>query len=118
MIDPTVAQLAEKLGTAMADSKAAKDFKRVRHEALADQEAQDLMKTYQDHLDLLAHKEHERQPIEVADKHKLRDLQEKTYRNEKLKALLAVQADYVEMIQRVNDILGNHLAAGEEDKQG
>ncbi|MDD4891999.1 MAG: YlbF family regulator [Phycisphaerae bacterium] len=115
MIDPKIAELAEKLGAAMAESKAARDFKRLRHEALADADAQALLKAYQEHLDLLGRKEHERRPIEVEDKQKLRDLQEKTYRNEKLKSLMAGQADYVEMVQAVNDVLGKHLASGEDE---
>ena len=117
MIDPKLTELAEKLGAEMAASKTVEDFKRFRREMLADAEAHGLLKAYQDHVAALARKEHEGKPIEVEDKHKLRELREKTYRNDKLKALLAAEADYVEMVEQVNNILGRHLSAGEEGKK-
>ena len=116
MLDAKLAELADKLGAEMAASKAAREFKLRRHEVAADPAAQALLQNYQTQLDLLAKKQHEGKPIEVAEKHALRDLQEKTYNHDKLKALVASQADYVEMIQQVNDILGKHLSAGEDEE--
>ena len=117
MLDPRLAELAEKLGVEMAASKATREFKLRRHEVAADPEAQAVLGNYQNQLDLLAKKQHEGKPIEVAEKHALRDLQEKTYNHEKLKALMAAQANYVEMTQQVSDILGRHLSAGEEEEK-
>jgi cell fate (sporulation/competence/biofilm development) regulator YlbF (YheA/YmcA/DUF963 family) len=115
MLDPKLVELAEKLGTEMAASKATREFKHRSHEVAADAEAQAVLKNFQSQLDLMAKKQHEGKPIEVAEKHALRDLQEKTYNHDKLKALMAARADYVEMVQQVNDILGKHLSAGEEE---
>ena len=113
MLDPNVAELAEKLGQAMANSKAAKDYRQARQAADADPEAQAQLKAYQEHLELLARKQQENRPIEVEDKHKLRALREKLAGNEKLKALMAVEVDYRDMTLQVTDILGKHLISSE-----
>lgn len=115
MIDAKIRELAEQLGAAMADAPAVKKFKQLRQEAMADPDAQTLMKGYQDHLDQLAKKEQEHRPIEVEDKQKLRDFQEKIYRNEKLKAFVASQANYVELVHTVNDLMGKYLVGNDEE---
>lgn len=113
MLDATIAELAEKLGAAMAQSKAVRDFKQAQQESGKDSAAQALLKDYQSHLESLARKQQEGKPIEVAEKHKLRELQEKMAGNSKLKARMAAEVEYWDMVQQVNNILSKHLVADE-----
>ncbi len=113
-LEPHIAELANRLGQAITESPVARKYHRARAEALADQDAQALLKAQEEHLNLLARKERDKRPIEVDDKHKLRELQQKLSANEKIKALLAAQADYVELTQRVTDLLSRYLLGAEQ----
>ena len=114
MIEQNILELANKLGDAMAEAARTKAFKQARTAAMADKDTQAILQAYQKHLNLLARKEHEGKPIEVEDKRALTGFQEKIYRSDKLKALMEAQANYVEMIQQVNDLIGGHLITPEE----
>jgi len=118
MIESTITELADKLGKAMASAQRTQRFKQIRSQVLADPAAQALLKDYEGHLDVLARREAENKPIEVADKHRLSDLQEKIFSNEKLKSLMAAQADYMELIQQVNEAIGKHLLDPHETAPG
>lgn len=117
MLDPKIAELAETLGATMRQSKAAEDFRRARQAAQADPDAQALLKAYQGHVELLGRKQQENKPIEVEEKHKLRELREKMAGNAKLKALMAAEVDYHDMTLQVTDILGKHLIGSEQAQQ-
>jgi len=114
MIEPRITELAEKLGQAIAEAERVRKFKKLHAEVMADPQAQELVRALRRLEQEIARKQQENKPIEVADKHRLRDLRERTYANEKLKALMAAEADYFEMIQQVNDLIARHLVSPEE----
>jgi cell fate (sporulation/competence/biofilm development) regulator YlbF (YheA/YmcA/DUF963 family) len=114
-MDPRIVELAERLGKAMAEAEQIRKFKALGAELAGDKDAVALIKARNEQELLIARKEQARQPIEVEDKRKLRELTEKVSQHDKLKAYLAAQADYMELIQQVNDTLGRHLAGPEAE---
>ncbi len=114
MIEPRILELAERLGKALSEAERVKTFKRLHVELASDRQALELARSLHEHEQAIARKQQENKPIEVADKHRLRDLREQVYANERLKALMAAEADYYELIQQVNDLIAGHLVSPEE----
>ena len=54
-------------------------------------------------------------PIEVDDKHKLQELQDKLISQEVFKKFTAAQVEYVDLMRRVNETLRKQLAKTEKD---
>ncbi len=54
-------------------------------------------------------------PIEVEDKHKLQELREKAHTNPLLQELARAEADYMELMTRVNQAMHEELYAAEQD---
>ena len=108
-----IIQLAEKLGKAIAASKEAVNLRQVR-EAVSDEPG--LAETLQEfgrQSEKVAALEAENKPVEVDDKHKLRELNDKLVANDLFKKYTAAQVDYVDMMRKVNEALQSQLADGE-----
>ena len=54
-------------------------------------------------------------PVEVADKHKLRDAHEKLMASAVFKRYTAAQVDYVDLIRKVSDAMRGELAPTEQN---
>jgi cell fate (sporulation/competence/biofilm development) regulator YlbF (YheA/YmcA/DUF963 family) len=118
VIEPQITELAEKLGKAMADSQRTRQFKEAANAVRGDEAAQKALADFQNHSDALARKQAENQPIEVEEKRELSRLQEKIYSHDNLKQFMAAQADYMELVQKVNDILSQHLVDEQPTAEG
>ena len=76
-----------------------------------DPAAQALLKEYAQHMEHLRQFEAQQKPIEVADKHKTAEYEARVAGNEVLKELMRVQADYVELMNQINNAMEAPLAS-------
>ncbi len=93
---------ARELGKKIAAHPRCAQFMEAVRAVAQDKEAQQLLKDYQDHTRKIQELEAAGKPLEVADKRQLADSQALVAGNEKLKVMLRHQADYVEMMNRIN----------------
>ncbi len=99
--DKIVAE-AGKLGKLIADTAASKAFLKARQMVEADEQAIKLIEDYQRQMQKIAQLENSAKPIEPEDKHKLTELQQKVASNETLKCWMKAQADFSELMGKVN----------------
>ncbi len=99
--DKIVAE-AGKLGKLIADTAASKAFLQTRQTVEADKQANKLVEDYQQQMQKIAQLENSAKPIEPEDKHKLTELQQKVASNETLKCWMKAQADFSELMAKVN----------------
>lgn len=104
---------ARRLGQAIAQNERVQAFFAAREVVHRDPSAQALLKDYMAHVDRIRSLEAGGRPIEVADKHKLGDLEQAMAHNAPLKELMRTQADYVELMTRVNQALESFLGGGD-----
>lgn len=109
-----ILDMATKLGKAISESPQAIKLREVRKELDAHKDVLDTLKAYQQQADKLGQLEHENKPVEVEDKHKLRDLHEKLVASEVFKRFTAAQVDYVDLMRQVNQALRKQLAEVEK----
>jgi cell fate (sporulation/competence/biofilm development) regulator YlbF (YheA/YmcA/DUF963 family) len=110
-----IVNLAERLGRAIADSPQAGGLREARKALAEESELSQLLKDYQAQSEKVAILEAENKPVEVDDKHRLRDLHEKLVASETFKKLSAAQVEYVDLMRRVSEAMQEHLAETEED---
>ena len=115
-MDPIIEQ-AEKLGKAIAESPAAVKLRAARKDVNGNAELSQLLRDYQTQSEKLARLEQDNKPVEVDDKHKLKELEEQLLSSEQFKKLTAAQVDYVDLMRKVNSALRQQLneVEGEED---
>jgi cell fate (sporulation/competence/biofilm development) regulator YlbF (YheA/YmcA/DUF963 family) len=70
-----------------------------------DKSAQEVLKAYQEQANKLREAEALGKPIEPEDKRKLMDCEAKLAGNDKLKEMMKHQADYLEMMHRINSAI-------------
>lgn len=79
------------------------------HEARAalerDAAALELLQDYQRQTNRVQELEHAGKPIEVADKHMLRELQQRMASQDAVKRLMRAQADYVELMNEIHQAM-------------
>jgi len=102
---------AKTLGESLAAYPTVKDYYAAQQAARDDADAKRLLTEYQTHANHIRQLEAEQKPVEVADKQKLRDLETQMAGNEALKALMRTQADYVQLMNQVNQAMDAPLAA-------
>ncbi len=93
---------AGKLGKLIAATAASKAFLETRQTVEEDKQAQEIVEGYQRQLQKIAELERSAKPIEPEDKHKLTELQQKVASNETLKSWMKAQADFSELMGKVN----------------
>ena len=93
---------ARALGKKIAEHPRMKEFVTAARAVAQDTEAQETLKTYQRQAEKIHSLEASGKPIEVADKHALADCESKVAGNDLLKKMMKTQADYLEMMQRIN----------------
>jgi len=108
-----IIELAERLGKAIAGSRPADRLRRARKAIEAEAQLSETLEEFRKQSEKVAKLEAENKPVEVEDKHKLRDLHEKLVGSEKFKNFTAAQVDYVDLMRKVNDALQKHLAGTE-----
>ncbi len=107
---PELLAKARELGEALAAHPHVTTYYAAQRAARGDAAAQKLLQDYHSHLNRISQLEAEQKPIEVADKHKLRDLENQIAGQEALKILMRAQADYVALMNQVNQAMEAPLA--------
>ena len=110
-----ITQLAERLGKAVAASVEATKLREARKALDAASDVSKTLDEYREQSEKVARLDTENKPVEVEDKHKLRDLHEKLVSSEVFKQFTAAQVDYVDMMRKVNGALQSQLADTEKD---
>jgi len=109
-----VISLAERLGKAIGETDR---FNRLRQAEKLVQENADARKALDD-LEAaqadIARKESEGKPIEPDEKRRVAELQASVHNNEALQTLARAQADYMEMMNRVNTTIRTQLGTDME----
>ncbi|MBN2562985.1 MAG: YlbF family regulator [Phycisphaerae bacterium] len=93
---------ARELGKRIAAHPRCVDFMTAARAVAEDRDAQVILKAYQEHVRKVQELQASNKPIEVEDKHKLAECEAQVAGNEKLKAMMKHQANYVEMMNRIN----------------
>ncbi len=92
---------AEQLGKLIGQHARTRAFLDAARAVAGDGDAQKLLREYQEHADRVRQLEASGRPIEPDDKRRMATLQENVASNDKLKAMLRAQADYLDMMNRV-----------------
>jgi len=104
-----IVEIAKKLGQAIASNQRFKNLKEAEKAVENDDEAQKLT----DELDKQSRKirdlEVEMRPVEPEDKRKLQQLQSDIAANESLRTFAKAQADYAEIMSKVNQAIQEAL---------
>lgn len=96
---------AAALGKKIAEHPRSKAFFDAARAVAADADAQKMLRAYQDAADKLQQHEASGKPIEADDKRRLATLQSDMIGNEKLKMMMKAQADYLELMTRVQQAI-------------
>lgn len=116
---PDIIELARQLGRAIGASPQAAALRAARKAMNNQPELDELLKDYQAQADKIARLESDEKPVEVADKHRLQELQDSLFASEAFKTFTAAQVEYVDLMRRVNTALRGQLAEteGEDEDQ-
>ena len=93
---------AGKLGELISETSASRAFLVHREKLDGDKEAMGIVVDYQKQLQKIAELERGGNPVEPEDKHELTALQQKVASNETLKGWMKAQADFSELMGKVN----------------
>jgi len=102
-------EMARKLGKKVAAHERTVLLKKAQEKVDADAGAAKLVEEFQQQAQKIQALEQEQKPIEVEDKHKLRDIEQKIIANENLAELTRCQADFVELMHKIKGALDNEL---------
>jgi cell fate (sporulation/competence/biofilm development) regulator YlbF (YheA/YmcA/DUF963 family) len=102
-------ELAKRLGCQMASHERTTLLKAAQKEVNGDDEAEKLIQAYQAQAQRMTELEKTNQPIEVADKQKLGELEEKIGTHPALAELTRRQVDFVEMMRKVKQAIDEQL---------
>ncbi len=111
-----IVELAQKLGAAIAQSPQAAKLRAARKALDAQAEAKKLLEDYRRQSMKIAQLEQEQKPVEVEDKHKLQEINDKLVGHQVFKDYTAAQVDYVDLMRKVNSAIGKALAEVEKEQ--
>lgn len=100
-----VMKAAGDLGKLIAKHNASMKFQDITGKLRDDTDAQRLMTDYSRQLQLVHEKENKGQPIEVTDKHKVEDLQNRVIQHPVLRDLQMAQMDYMDLLRQVDEAI-------------
>jgi cell fate (sporulation/competence/biofilm development) regulator YlbF (YheA/YmcA/DUF963 family) len=109
---------AAALGKNIAAHPRMKAFATAARAVAEDAAAQEILKAYQDQIQTMREKEQSGKPIEADEKRALVDSEAKVAGNTLLKAMMKAQADYVEMMKRINDAIDQAQASAQPAADG
>jgi cell fate (sporulation/competence/biofilm development) regulator YlbF (YheA/YmcA/DUF963 family) len=101
---------ARTLGEAIAANPKVKSFLAAQADVSADAEAQRLLADYQRHAQEMQQLASEQKPIEPELKHKLASCEQAMASHESLKRLMRAQADYIDVMNAINQAMEEPLA--------
>ncbi|MBI5763705.1 MAG: YlbF family regulator [Planctomycetes bacterium] len=100
-LDPILTQ-ARELGKKISEHPRSCEFFAAAKAVAEDKDAQAAMRAYQEAVTKLRTLEAQGKPIEPDDKRKAADAERAAAGNEKIKAMMRLQADYMELMHRIN----------------
>lgn len=98
-----ITELAEKLGQAIKENDRFKKVKELEENLKNDDDAKKLIEEHEAKARAIQKKESELVPVDVEEKKELMAMEEKIRANETLMNLMKAQADYAELINKVNE---------------
>jgi len=101
--------LAEKLGKLIAETERYQALKSAEAAMKADASAGESLKALREIEEIIAGKERDLRPVEVDEKRRLAGLRAQVHSSETLQRLAKAQADYLEMMNRVNQTIRQAL---------
>jgi len=114
-----ITELADRLGKAISESPQAARLREARRALEGDEQAKALLEEFHRQEEKIARLQEQNKPIEVDDKHKLRELRSRLVANEAFKRFSAAQVDYLDVVRQVNEAIQRHLGevegAGEDE---
>ncbi len=105
-----ILELASKLSEAIASNDRFKMFKETEEQLKKDNVAKEISEKLEIQSKKIYELEKNLKPIEVEDKKKLQQLKEEVASNPSIQKFLKAQADYVELMKRVNGRIKAKLA--------
>lgn len=93
---------ARALGKKIAANPRTVSFMNAARAVESDSEAQKVLRAYQEQAVKIQELQNSGKPIEPEDKRKLQDCEGAIAANEKIKEMMKAQADYLEMMHRIN----------------
>lgn len=106
-----IVSAAKDLGKLIASHDACSKFHAILHKLEKDLEAQRTLTDYNRHLQTIAEKEQNGQPIEVEDKRKLEQLQNGLIDNSLLREFQVAQMDFLDLMRRVDETIAAESGA-------
>ena len=97
--------LAVELGRKINAHERCVAFTSAARDVASDRDAQQILRDYQEHADRLAQLQERQQPIEPKDKQRMAELEGRIAGHSKLKTLMRTQADYLELMNRVQSAI-------------
>jgi len=104
-----ILSLATELGQRIARHERYVQLRAAEDAADADQETKDLLAAFEAQRKKMADLEAKQQPIEPNDKHELQRLDNAVHASQSLQRLAKAQADYMELMNRVNAAIRKEL---------
>ena len=96
---------ARELGKKIAGHERTKSFMTAAKAVAEDKDAQAVLRNYQESVERVRSLEASGKPVEVDDKKKLQQAETAVAGNDKLKQMMKHQADYLEMMHRINSAI-------------
>ena len=106
-----VLRLAENLGDHIATHERYRAVRAAEQAVEADQEITEALQAFETQREKISRLEAERKPVEVADKHEMQRLAGIVHGSPKLQTLAKAQADYMELMNRINQTIRGRLGA-------
>jgi len=113
-----ILRLAERLGKAIADSPQADRLRNARRALAEKKDIEETLEAYRRQADRIAKLKAENSPIEVEDKRRIAELEDKLAASEVFKEFTAAQVEYIDLMRKVNEILAAQLADTQADRSG
>jgi len=104
-----ILELARQLGAKIATHERFKEFKEAQKAVEEDEEAQRLTEQLKVQSEKIQQLERDLQPVEPEDKRELKRIQDAIASNAVLKRFARAQADYAELMARVNEAIQSAL---------
>lgn len=104
----TIIKQADELGRLIAQHDATRRYDQAIQALEKDTDAQRALTDLNRHIEMLAEKESQGKPIEVADKRKLESLQSAVIASKTLRDVQVAQMDYVDLMRQVDDAMSKH----------
>ncbi len=107
-----VLQAARNLGSLIRSHEAADRMQQALEKVRQDTDAQRLLNDYNRHLEAVAEKDAQGKPIEVEDKRKLEQLQNRIATTPALRDFQLAQMDYVDLMRQVDQAISDQTPPG------